>query len=196
MEVAGTQITAANAAVKLGKLLQVCCGEVYDEHGSSVTVNSSNRQATCAEIIEGAAKKVIVFVPFTATLDKLAAYLRRKGNSVAVVDGRTTANKRKKIFEDFQNAKDPRVLVAHPQTTAHGLTLTAADTTIWYAPVFSLEIFEQANNRMNRPGQNNHMTVAMLHSCWLEREVYAALSKKAAMQDSVLQMYREELNTP
>jgi len=196
MEVAGTQITAANAAVKLGKLLQVCCGEVYDEHGGSVTVNSSNRQATCAEIIEGAAKKVIVFVPFTATLDKLAAYLRRKGNSVAVVDGRTTANKRKKIFEDFQNAKDPRVLVAHPQTTAHGLTLTAADTTIWYAPVFSLEIFEQANNRMNRPGQNNHMTVAMLHSCWLEREVYAALSKKAAMQDSVLQMYREELNTP
>jgi len=194
-DVGGTQITAANAAVKLGKLLQICCGEVYDESGTSVTVDSKNRIATCAEIVEGAANKVIVFVPFTATLDRVAAYLRRKGNTVAVVDGRTSPTQRKKIFDDFQRAHNPRVLVAHPQTTAHGLNLTAADTTIWYAPIFSLEIFEQANNRMNRPGQNNHMTVAMIHSCWLEREVYAALSKKAAMQDSVLQLYKKELQT-
>lgn len=195
MDVNGNQITAANAAVKLGKLLQICCGEVYDEHGSSVPIDAKHRIHTCAEIVEQAANKVIVFVPFTAALDRLAGYLRKKGNSVAVVDGRTSPGKRKQIFEDFQRAPNPRVLVAHPQTTAHGLTLTAADTTIWYAPVFSLEIFEQANNRMNRPGQKNHMTVAMLHSCWLEREVYRALSEKAAMQDSVLRLYKEELKS-
>lgn len=191
--VAGNEITAANAAVKLGKLLQICCGEVYDGEGGSVPIDAKHRLKTCAELVESAANKVIVFVPFTAALDRLAAYLRKKGNTVAVVDGRTSAGKRKKIFHEFQTLPNPRVLVAHPQTTAHGLTLTAADTTIWYSPVFSLEIFEQANNRMNRPGQNNHMTVAMLHSCWLEREVYKALSEKAAMQESVLKLYKEEL---
>lgn len=191
--VGSTEITAANAAVKLGKLLQICCGEVYDSGGTPVPIDAKPRMQACEELVESAANKVIVFVPFTAALDRLSAYLKKKGHTVATVDGRTSATKRKKIFADFQQGKDPRVLVAHPQTTAHGLTLTAADTTIWYAPVFSLEIFEQANNRMNRPGQKNHMTVTMLHGCWLEREVYAALSRKAQMQESVLKLYKEEV---
>ena len=192
--VGGNEITAANAAVKLGKLLQICCGEIYDSTGTSVPIDAKSRMKACNELVEASSNKVIIFVPFTAALDRLSAFLKKQGHTVATVDGRTSAGKRKKIFADFQQSKDPRVLVAHPQTTAHGLTLTRADTTIWYAPVFSLEIFEQANNRMNRPGQNNHMTVAMLHGCWLEREVYNALSHKSQMQESVLKLYKKELN--
>lgn len=191
--VAGNEITAANAAVKLGKLLQICCGEVYDSTGTAVPIDAKSRMKACNELVEASSNKVIIFVPFTAALDRLATYLKKQGHTVAVVDGRTSAGKRKKIFSDFQLQNKPKVLIAHPQTTAHGLTLTKADTTIWYAPVFSLDIFEQANNRMNRPGQNNHMTVAMLHGCWLEREVYNALSHKSRMQESVLKLYKEEL---
>lgn len=77
--------------------------------------------------------------------------------------------------------------------TAHGLTLTEADTTIWYAPIFSLEIFDQANNRMNRPGQVRKMTVAMIAANELERQLYKALEGKAQMQDSVLQLYKREV---
>ena len=83
--------------------------------------------------------------------------------------------------------------MAHPQTTAHGLTLTAADTTIWYAPVTSLEIFEQANNRMNRPGQKNKMTVAMIAATALEQNLYQALKTKQADQNAVLSMFKSEL---
>ena len=74
-----------------------------------------------------------------------------------------------------------------------GLTLTQADTTIWYAPIFSLEIFEQANNRMNRPGQRNPMTVAMIEGTAIESAIYAALKGKGRMQDSVLDLYKKEL---
>lgn len=196
MDVGGNKITAANAGVKLNKLLQVCCGEVYDNNGNATTINSLNRLQTCNEIVEQARHKVLVFVPFTAALNQVANYLRKKGHSVAVVDGRTSVGKRKKIFDDFQNTDEPRVLVAHPQTTAHGLTLTRADTTIWYAPIFSLEIFEQANNRMSRPGQKNKMTVAMICSSWLERKVYEALENKAHMQNSVLELYKKAANAP
>lgn len=191
--VAGTEISAANAAVKLGKLLQICCGEVYDDEGNAVAIDAKPRMEACAGLVEAASGKVIIFVPFTAALDRLAAYLKRRGNTVAVVDGRTSSGQRKKIFEAFQQENDPRVLVAHPQTTAHGLTLTRADTTIWYAPIFSLETFDQANNRMNRPGQTSPMTIALLHGCALEREVYTALSSKARMQESVLKLYKKEL---
>jgi SNF2 family DNA or RNA helicase len=191
-QVGGAQITAANAAVKLSKLLQICCGVAYDGTGGHAVIDAKNRLDLVEELCEEAANKVIVFVPFTAALHQVADHLRKRW-SVEVVNGATSPTERKRIFDAFQYADDPRVLVAHPKTTAHGLTLTRADTTIWYAPVFSLEIFEQANNRMNRPGQRSTMTVAMIEATPIESAIYAALKGKGRMQDSVLDMYKKEI---
>jgi len=188
----GVDITAANAAVKMVKLLQVCVGAVYDEFGQGYEIDSSDRLKVCEELCEQAAHKVIIFVPFTHALNQVAAHLRKRW-TVETVDGSTSDTRRKEIFNDFQNSPNPRILVAHPQTTAHGLTLTAADTTIWYAPVTSLEIFEQANNRMNRPGQKNKMTVAMIAATTLEQNLYQALKTKQADQNAVLSMFKSEL---
>lgn len=192
MSVKGTEITAANAAVKMSKLLQICCGVAYDGNGGHVTIDAKERLQTLEEICEEAGNKVIVFVPFTAALNMVADHLRQRW-TVEVVNGSTSPTERKRIFDSFQLADDPRILVAHPKTTAHGLTLTQADTTVWYAPIFSLEIFEQANNRMNRPGQRNSMTVAMIESTPVETAVYAALRGKGRMQDSVLDLYKKEV---
>ena len=191
-QVGATQITAANAAVKLSKLLQICCGVAYDGAGGAARIDSKTRLELVEEICEEAANKLVIFVPFTAALHHVAAHLRQRW-SVEVVNGQTSPTERKRIFDAFQYADDPRIIVAHPKTTAHGLTLTQADTTIWYAPIFSLEIFEQANNRMNRPGQRNPMTVAMLESTPIEAAIYAALKGKGRMQDSVLDLYKKEV---
>jgi hypothetical protein len=86
--------------------------------------------------------------------------------------------------------------VAHPATTAHGLTLPRADLTIWYGPIMDLEIFEQANNRMDRPGQKNAMTVACIAANPLELELYSALKSKQAMQNTILAMFKGELGLP
>jgi SNF2 family DNA or RNA helicase len=190
--VQGKEITAANAAVKLSKLLQICCGVLYDGNGGHALVDAKNRLELVEEICEEAANKVIIFVPFTAALNMVADHLRQRW-TVEVVDGSTSPTERKRIFDAFQQSPDPRILVAHPKTTAHGLTLTQADTTIWYAPIFSLEIFEQANNRMDRPGQRNPMTVVMLESTGMESSIYAALRSKGRMQDSVLELYKKEV---
>ncbi len=190
--VKGVDISAANAAVKMFKLLQVCVGSIYDEHGNGYDIDSSDRLATCEEIVEEAGHKVIIFVPFTYALDKVANHLRKRW-TVETVDGRTSDGARKRIFHDFQNSDNPRILVAHPETTAHGLTLTRADTTIWYAPITSLEIFEQANNRMNRPGQKNKMTIAMIAATMLEQNLYQALKNKQDVQNSVLKLFKDEL---
>lgn len=194
-DVSGSEITAANAAVKLTKLLQIGCGEVYDSEGGAVTINAKDRLTTCAQIVEGAERKVLVFVPFTAALNQVTKYLQKEfgKRKVAQVDGSTSSTKRTQIFDEFQFSDHPTVLVAHPQVASHGLTLTAADTTVWYAPVFSLETYEQANNRMDRPGQNYHMTVAKIYSTEVERRVYEALDTKSAMQQCVLTLYKEQL---
>lgn len=188
----GTDITAANAAVKATKLLQVCLGSLYDEHSQAHDIDSSDRLKLCEDLVEQARRKVIVFVPFTAALDKVVAHLSKRW-SVAKVDGSVADGKRAQIFNDFQNAPHPHILVAHPKVAAHGLTLTAADLTVWYGPITSLEYFEQANNRMNRPGQKFKMTVAMIAATMLEQNLYQALKGKQDMQNSTLAMFKAEL---
>jgi len=192
MDVAGAEVTAANAAVKLLKLLQVSTGAVYDETSQTLAVDASTRLKVLKELVESSSRKVVVFVPFTGALNAVKKYLEHWW-SVARVDGSTSVTERRDIFHNFQNSTDPQVIVAHPKTTSHGLTLTAADHTIWYAPIFSLEIFEQANNRMDRPGQTFNMTISMIAANRLEMEFYRALYTRQKMQDSVLALYKQEL---
>lgn len=195
-EIRGAQITAAHAATKMQKLLQISLGNVLDEYGEGYALDATARLNVCNELVEETNNNAIVFVPYTKTLDMVANHLRDKGHIVEVVDGRTSPNERKRIFHEFQNLPEQRVLVAHPATTAHGLTLTRADLTIWYGPIMDLEIFEQANNRMDRPTQENPMTVAMIASNPLELELYSALKNKQLMQNTILAMFKSELGMP
>lgn len=195
-EVKGVQITAAHAATKMQKLLQIGLGMVYDEFGEGYSIEATDRMNVCEELISESSNNAIVFVPFTKALDMVASHLREKGHIVEVVDGRTSGAERKRIFAEFQSETEQRVLVAHPATTAHGLTLTRADLTIWYGPIMDLEIFEQANNRMDRPGQKNAMTVACIAANPLELELYSALKTKQTMQNTVLAMFKNELGLP
>ncbi|WP_288074720.1 DEAD/DEAH box helicase [Pseudomonas sp.] len=196
VDVKGVEITAAHAATKMLKLLQISLGAVYDEYGEGYMLDASPRLQVVDELIEESSRNVIVFVPFTKCLDLVANHIRSKGYTVDTVDGRVGDTARKKIFDDFQNDPGRRVLVAHPKTAAHGLTLTRADLTIWYGPIMDLGIFEQANNRMDRPGQKHAMTVACIAANALELELYSALKNKQTMQNTILAMFKNELGLP
>lgn len=188
-----TPVSAANAAVKMQKLLQVCVGTLYDNDGGHRDLDANPRLSLVKELVEQAADKTIVFVPFTGALNRLKTYLS-SDFKVEVVDGRTPVNERRRIFSQFQNSEDVQVLVMHPKVAAHGLTLTRADTTVWYAPIFSLETFLQANERTNRPGQKNAMTVAMVASTPMEESLYSALRGNAKIQDALLDLYKKEVS--
>ena len=190
-EMNGTPVTAANAAVKLNKLQQICCGVVKDADGSAVYIDDKPRLELLEEIVEESEGKVVVFVPYIFAMEKVAAHLRQRWD-VALVNGSVPMHERNEIFAAFQNTPTPRVLVAHPQTAAHGLTLTAASTTVWYAPIFSAEYYTQANNRMDRPGQKNSMNVVHIGACPLEWQIYEALRAKNLRQSTLLALYRQE----
>jgi SNF2 family DNA or RNA helicase len=138
-------------------------------------------------IAEAGSEKVIVFVPLTGTLHMLEKELS-KHHTVAVVNGEVSANKRNVIFENFQNAKDPRVLIAHPATMAHGLTLTAASTIIWYGPITSNEQYTQANGRIERTGKKTASAVVNIAATPLEVKMYQRLENKQKMQGVLLDL--------
>ena len=83
------------------------------------------------------------------------------------------------------------MLVANASTMSHGLTLTAATTIIWYAPVHSNEVYEQACARVRRPGQTRTTVIAHIAGSDIERRVYKRLQDKQSMQGVLLDMMKE-----
>ena len=179
------EITAVNEAVKMAKLIQIACGVVYATDGTEVTIPASPRVEETRAIIQSAQGKVIVFVPFVSSVKMVAEELR-KTFTVDVIYGGVKKNDRDRIFSDFQRSEDPRVIVAQPAAMSHGLTLTAASTIIWYSCITSNETFEQANGRINRPGQKMNNFIICLEGTPVERRVYDRLRKKQKMQGALL----------
>lgn len=186
------EITAANAGAVMMKLLQVATGWVYDSKRQTVTLDGNSRLETLIETIDEAERKVLVFVPFIHALDGISQVLTAEGIDHAVVSGQTNITERSKIFNLFQNTDTYKVLLAHPQCLAHGITLTRANVVVWYAPVTSLEIYEQANARIRRIGQRHKQLVLHLQSTPVERKIYKLLENNQQVQDAFLSMFADE----
>lgn len=183
------EVTAVNAAVVMGKLLQVSGGWVYSGPDTSIALDAKPRHETLVDLIEEAEHKVLVFVPFRHAIEGLTKVLDAAGIEHAVVHGQISG--RDKIFNLFQNTTKFKVLLAHPQCLAHGLTLTAADTVIWYMPITSLEIYDQANARITRVGQKHRQQVLHLQSTQVEKKIYAMLRGKQKIQNALLDLLGE-----
>lgn len=183
----GGQITAANEAVKLGKLLQIVCGVAYGPEGE-LTIPAKPRIDEVLQVISESASKTIVFVPLTGALEALRKEVS-KHYSCAVVDGSTPKGQRDTIFHEFQNGREPQVLLANPGCMAHGLSFTAASTTCWFAPVHSANIYQQANERTPRPGQKLNTLIVNLQGSPMERAMYAKLERRENAQNVLLDMF-------
>ena len=151
----------------------------------------SNRLTAVLEAIEETSNKVLVFVPFTHTIELLRDRLGKEGINCDVINGSVSANKRSDIVHRFQTEKNPHVLLIQPQAASHGLTLTAADTIIWYAPVTSVETYLQANARIDRPGQKNAMTIVHIKGSPVEERLYKMLHENIDNHEKLIDLYRD-----
>lgn len=184
-------INAVNAGAAMNKLLQVACGWVYTQAPDYVGLKPEPRIGALLDLINGAAHKVLVFVPYRHALAEIAKVLESEGIDHAVVHGDTPQAERDRTFNAFQNTTKYKVLLAHPQCLAHGLTLTAASTIVWYAPIASLEIYSQANARIRRVGQKHRQQILHLQGTPVERKIYGLLRSKQRIQDQLLGLFEE-----
>lgn len=190
-EVEDGEVTAVNEAVKAQKLIQIACGSLYDDHRNVLTVDAKPRLDVVLEVVQETDSKVIVFVPFISVVETVSEFLRSNGVTVECIHGSVSKTERDRIFTAFQKASDPQVLVAQPAAMSHGLTLTAASTIVWYAPITSADTFVQANGRITRPGQRNNQFIVMIEGSEIERRYYDRLSRKQKVQGTLLQMVKD-----
>jgi len=194
LDITGEQITAVNAAVTLNKLLQISAGAIYTDEGDVLEFDINNRYKVLREVIDESSQKVLVFVPFKHAIDILTDKLRSEGITTEVIRGDVPAHKRTHIFKQFQEDDDPQVLVIQPQAAAHGVTLTRANTVVWWGPTSSLETYDQANARVHRSGQTHKCTVVQLQGSDAEKHVYRLLDRKINVHTKFIELYKEVLD--
>jgi len=190
---AGEEITAVNAAAMLNKLLQVSQGAAYTDNHEVIHFDVSNRLNELLDVINQTDHKVIVFVPFRHSLDMLEEAMVKHHLIADVIHGGVPANQRAAIIKRFQTEDEVRVLLLQPQATAHGITLTRADQVVWWGPTSSAEIYIQANSRAHRAGQVNKVTVTHLVGSPVERRMYAMLNGKIDAHQTLVDLYKEEI---
>ncbi len=193
IEAAGQQITAANAAASLSKLLQISGGAVYTDDHNIVEFDIAPRLAALQEVLDETDNKVIVFVPFLHTISIVQEYLTKAGITNEAIYGDVSAGKRAEIIGRFQQTPDPHVLVIQPQSASHGVTLTAADTIVFWSPVTSVETYLQCIARIDRHGQKNNMTVVRLQGSEAERRIYDMLEGRVGSHQKLVDLYKAEL---
>ena len=192
----GHEITAANEGVKLSKLLQISAGFAYDAGGAGRYIGGVERFKEIMDLIEAASGKVIVFAPFRYMVDLLAASIIDEIRSGENPWRTSRQAVRTRIFAAFQECAGgmggPPVIVAHPATMSHGLTLTAANTIIWASPTTSLETYQQANARITRAGQTQNTHIIHIASTPAEAKVFARLKRNAVLQGALLELFEKE----
>jgi SNF2 family DNA or RNA helicase len=193
VKAAGEEVSAVNAAAMLSKLLQLSGGAVYTDSGEVLEFDISPRLKILKEVMDEASHKVIIFVPYRHTIKIVHDYLNKEGYTNEVINGDVSASARGEIFNRFQSTDDPRVLVIQPQAASHGVTLTAADTIVFWSPVMSVETYIQCVARIDRVGQKNKMTVIHLEGSEVERRMYKMLENKIDIHEKLVDLYRNVL---
>ena len=190
IQAAGEEISAVNAAVQMGRLLQISTGSVYSDTGAVVEFDCTNRLNELKDIIEQADHKTLVFANYTHSIDTIQAFLSKHNITNDTINGSVPLKKRSEIIECFQKTDKVQVLVIQPQAAAHGITLHAANTVIWFGPITSLEYYLQANARVHRAGQKNPCTVIHLMGSGVEKQLYKRLRNKLGDHEGLLALYK------
>ena len=193
IEAAGQTISTVNAAAALSRLLQLSGGAVYTDESNVVEFDISPRLNVLGEVMDETSNKLIVFIPYKHTLTVVKKYLDAQGVSNEIISGDVSASERGRVFNAFQTTANPRVLLIQPQAASHGVTLTAADTIVFWSPVMSVETYLQCIARIDRVGQQNKMTVVHLQGSEVERRMYNMLQNKVDMHVKLVDLFVDEM---
>lgn len=177
------EITAQNAAVVIGKLMQVANGAIYDDQHQAQRIHDAKLQCL-EELIEAAnGQPVVVCYTFKHDLQRLMEKFP-EARTISTPDD----------VKAWNEGKIP-VLLIHPASAGHGLNLQkGGHIMIWFGLTWSLEQYQQANARLHRQGQE--MPVQIYHILTrgtVDERVMRILEQKEVGQDALIDAVRAEL---
>lgn len=185
LELETGDVTAVNAAVLRNKLLQVASGAVYGEEDYYVLDTSRY------ELVLDLAQEVthsVIFFNWSHQKDEIIKLAKKRKLEFEVIDGTVPVKKRNRIVNNYQDGQY-HFLLLHPQTGAHGLTLTRGTRTIWASPIYQPDFLKQGTHRIWRGGQTKATETILVEAAnTVEAQVYERLNDKNANMVNLLDL--------
>jgi len=185
----GELATTASILTQLMRLQQIVCGHLRTDDGEIRELKNS-RLSALMEILEEVQGKAIIWATWTHDIQAIAAALRDRfgEDSVATYYGETPQEDRQEIVNRFQQEdSDLRFFVGQPKTGGYGITLTAADTMVYYSNSYDLEIRLQSEDRAHRIGQTKSVTyIDLISPNTMDEKILDALRSKINIASTVL----------
>jgi SNF2 family DNA or RNA helicase len=179
-------VSAVNAAVLRNKLLQVASGAVYTGDESYEFLDDGRYEFILDLVNER--QHSVVFFNWRHQRDGLVKFAQSRGVEHAVIDGSTPLKRRAEIVEAYQKGFY-QTLFLHPETGAHGLTLTKGTATIWSSPVYRADFLKQGLHRVYRGGQTKPTeTIKVEAARTVERKVYERVGEKSGRMTNFLEV--------
>lgn len=188
LELPGGEVTAANAAVLSGKLMQMANGAVYSDGGGMESIHERKLEAL-EDLIEAAnGKSLLVAYWYKHDLERIVNRLE----SLGIHYGKLSSDA---SIEEW-NAGRLTVGLIHPASAGHGLNLqSGGNTLIWYGMIWSLELYQQTVARLWRQGQESGTVVVqhIITDDTIDEQVMRALQSKGDTQARLIAAVKAEV---
>lgn len=186
------EITAHQAVVQLLRLHQILCGHLTitaPDGSKQVQSVPSMRTAALLDILEGLPGKAVIWVVYRCNVDEIAQAVGKVYGRESVVTyfGETSDEDRATAIDRFQNDATCRFFVATAATGGSGLTLTAAETAVYYANTHRAGQRAQSEDRIHRAGQHKAVTyIDMIVPNTIDEKILLALRTKRDLADLII----------
>jgi len=185
----GELATTSSVLTQIMRLQQICCGFLQPDEGE-IELLENNRLKELLEITDELQGKAIIWASYTHDIQQISSALRDRfgPEAVATYYGATPQDERQEIVNKFQDKGSPlRFFVGQPRTGGYGITLTAANTMIYYSNSYDLEIRLQSEDRAHRIGQANKVTyIDLVSPNTIDEKILKALRGKIDLAGKVL----------
>lgn len=182
----GELVDAIHAGARRQKLLQMMSGAVYSDTG--VKDLHPDRTKLVMDMAQETDHAIVAF-NWRHQKEALVKEAKARKMAFAVIDGTVSASKRPQIVRDYQ-AGLYDVIIVHPQSAGHGITLTRANRIIWASPPDRADLYEQLNHRVKRIGQKRRTEIIQIAAReTVEEQVYEQMLGKKGRQDDLLLLF-------
>ena len=184
----GKTTTTMTVLTQLMRLHQITCGHFTADDGSVQSVKS-NRMSELMSILEEIDGKAIIWANYQRDIENIVNDITKKYGPESVVDyyGLTPQEDRQDNIRKFQNDPECRFLIGTPQTGGYGITLTQANTVIYYSNGYDLEKRLQSEDRAHRIGQKKTVTyIDLICEDTIDEKIVKALRDKINIASEVM----------
>lgn len=189
------EITATNVLTKLMRLSQISGGHVKDDDGRIQVISKAKLNELkdiMEDIIVDNKKKLVVFARFIPEIESIQSVAREMGIEYSYITGDIKIEERGEMCDKFQNNDEVKLFIAQIQTAGLGITLTAADTAVFYSLDFNYANYTQAISRTHRIGQKCTCTYINLISVGtVDEKIIKALESKEDIAKNIVDNWRE-----